>query len=618
MGRLPSFTYATDGVPGSMKLKVQGKLYGLAGALLAFLVLVGVLAISGLASVDRLGGSMYGDRVLPLVQIGEARSQLGDIDSYVQREITRPQGDRYAAMSDQSAAAVSRQIKAYEATFLVPAEKRGLAAYHPHWAAYRRAFHQVLAAARRGDTATATDLYFAKAAPLYGAVDGDLAGLAHVNQHEARQLGGHITSQYHSSRNLTLAALVLALLVGAGIAFLVARGIKTGVARLLSRFRSLDEQDLSALSSGLGTVARGDLTFAVEPVTEPIGRYGSDEIGELSATFDAMLEKVHTGLESYNAMRAELSVVMAQVASGAGTVSSASQQMASTSDEAGRAVGEIAHAVTDVAHGAERQVRMVESTREAVLEAARAAGASAESARSTASAAAEARDAARNGVDAAVSATNAIRELAASSAQVDAAIRDLSERSERIGGIVTTITGIAEQTNLLALNAAIEAARAGEQGRGFAVVAEEVRKLAEESQDAAGQISGLIAEMQSQTQQVVGVVAEGARRTEDGVATVEQTREAFEHIGAVVDQVSERVAEIVTGVEQIAAEAQRAQGDITEVAAVAEQSSASAEEVSASTEQTSASAQEIAASAQSLAGTAEELDALVRRFKVVA
>jgi methyl-accepting chemotaxis protein len=601
-----------------MKLKVQGKLYGLAGTLLAFLVLVGAVSISGLGSVDRLGASMYGDRVVPLVQIGEARSQLGDIDSYIQRDITRAHGAKYTRMSNSSAAAVDRQVKAYEATFLVPAEKRGLASFHPHWTAYKTAYRQVLQAAGRGDTATAADIYFAKAAPLYAAVDGDLAHLAQINQHEAQALGDNITGQYHSSRRLTLIALLVALALGAGAAFLVARGIKSGVAQLLARFRSLDEHDLSALSAGLGAVAQGDLTLPVTPVTEPIARYGSDEIGDLSRTFDAMLDKVHGGLESYNAMRAELSTVMTDVATGAGTVSSASQQMASTSDEAGRAVGEIASAVTDVAHGAERQVRMVEATRTAVLEAARAAGASAETARSTVAAAGEAREAARSGVAAAAGATEAIRELAASSAQVSAAIQELSERSERIGGIVTTITGIAEQTNLLALNAAIEAARAGEQGKGFAVVAEEVRKLAEESQDAAGQISGLIAEMQNQTHQVVGVVAEGTRRTEDGVATVEQTREAFEHIGLVVEQMTERVGEIAVAVEQIAAEAQRAEGDITEVAAVAEESSASAEQVSASTQETSASAQEIAASAQALAGTAEELDALVRRFKVQA
>ena len=160
---------------------------------------------------------------------------------------------------------------------------------------------------------------------------------------------------------------------------------------------------------------------------------------------------------------------------------------------------------------------------------------------------------------------------------------DLATKSDQIGGIVDTITGIAEQTNLLALNAAIEAARAGEQGRGFTVVAEEVRKLAEESQSAAGQISALIAEIQAETQNVVIVVEEGGRRTADGVATVEQTREAFEAIGAAVDDVTGRVNDIATAVHQISAEAQRAENDITEVAAVAEQSSASAEQVSAST-----------------------------------
>ena len=254
-------------------------------------------------------------------------------------------------------------------------------------------------------------------------------------------------------------------------------------------------------------------------------------------------------------MRANLNEVLAEVAGGAGTVASASQQMASTSDEAGRAVGEIASAVSDVAQGAERQVRMVESTREAVQEAARAASASAETATATAEAAEQARAVADDGVHAAAQATDAIRQVAESSARSAPRWRAwpqvAPDRRHR-----DTITGIAEQTNLLALNAAIEAARAGEQGRGFTVVAEEVRKLAEESQSAAGQISALIGEIQAETEKVVDVVAEGGRRTADGVATVEQTREAFEAIGHAVEDVTGRVGEIASAVHQISAEAQ--------------------------------------------------------------
>jgi methyl-accepting chemotaxis protein len=344
-----------------------------------------------------------------------------------------------------------------------------------------------------------------------------------------------------------------------------------------------------------GSIAAGDLTANVEKASDR---------DELAASFEAMTENLR-GL-------------VGDIGSTAGSVSAASQQMATTSSEAGRAVEEIAKAVGDVAAGSEKQVRAVgqaQSISEEVVEATRA---SADDARDTVAAAESARGAADDGVSAVEEVIEAMRNVRESSESATEAIRELGVKSDEIGGIVETISGIAEQTNLLALNAAIEAARAGEQGRGFAVVAEEVRKLAEESQQAAASISTLIGEIQSDTGKAVTVVEDGARVTESGTETVERAREAFSSIGESVRDMGGRVEGIAASIERIADAALRMQGDMADIAAVAEQSSAGAEQVSASTEETSASTQEIAASAQQLAANANDLEELVRRFKIEA
>jgi methyl-accepting chemotaxis protein len=398
--------------------------------------------------------------------------------------------------------------------------------------------------------------------------------------------------------------------------FRAALGDDSCLEQLRARMISLDGNCLANLQHGLHAMTGGDLTYAVKPVTTPITARDGRELGEFATVFNQMLDKAQATLESYEEMRGNLAGMVREIHHNSETVASASTQMAATSDEAGRATGEIAHAVSDVAQGAEKQVRTVEEAKQMAEEVAAASGVSAENAEQTASAGQQARTFAREGEAAVVQATEVMNAIRASSLEATKVIRSLGDKSDHIGGIVRTITGIAGQTNLLALNAAIEAARAGEQGRGFAVVAEEVRKLAEGSQQAAASIATLIEEIQKETGQAVEAVEAGARQTEDGVRAVEQARSTFAQIGGSVEDMNARVEQIAAAVQQIAASSGKMQDSMTRVAALAEQSSAATEEVSASTEQTSASAQEIAASAQELAGTAEQLERLVGQFTI--
>jgi len=212
----------------------------------------------------------------------------------------------------------------------------------------------------------------------------------------------------------------------------------------------------------------------------------------------------------------------------------------------------------ELSRNADRQAELTDQSRQSVAEMSAAIQQMAENVQEVTSSALDAAHQAEAGeqrLNLAIEQIETISQTVNSTADI---ITGLGLKSQEIGQIVDLITDIASQTNLLALNAAIEAARAGEQGRGFAVVAEEVRKLAEESGDAANRIATLVAEIQNEAARAVKSMGAGTREVAKGNEVVNEAGRAFQEIIKSVNIVSQQIQEISAASQEMAASAEMA------------------------------------------------------------
>ncbi|CAF1835271.1 methyl-accepting chemotaxis protein TlpC [Bacillus subtilis] len=428
---------------------------------------------------------------------------------------------------------------------------------------------------------------------FYG--QADVAGSSYQTAYmPLKDQNGNIIGMLYAGANQSiLASLTQSLFTQFAIVLVIV--IMVSVILVLVFTRKINKR-LNALKSAFESAGNGDMTIEVSDKT-------GDELSELSVY--------------YNKMRMKLNDTIQTVQQSALQLASASQQLSAGAEETNQASEKITEAVQQIANGAQDQITRIENSESSLKQAS-----------------ADIRDISANtaaiadkGQLAQSKADIGQKEIANVQTQMDAIhqsiqksgeiIHQLDGRSKQIEQILSVITQIADQTNLLALNAAIEAARAGEQGKGFAVVADEVRKLAEESQQSAGQISKLIIEIQKDMNRSARSVEHVKTEAAEGVTMIQRTRDAFKEIAAATGEISAEISDLSASVTNISASAHQINDSFAANTADIKESTKNTRQAAALTEEQFAAMEEITAASETLSQLAEELTGIISQFKMI-
>ncbi|RMP50659.1 Histidine kinase, HAMP region:Bacterial chemotaxis sensory transducer [Pseudomonas syringae pv. atrofaciens] len=349
-----------------------------------------------------------------------------------------------------------------------------------------------------------------------------------------------------------LSVALVVLLVGIFAAFLITRQITV---------------PLSSTVIAARRIADGDLTHDTSTTRQ-------DELGLLQNTMQHMTV-------SLRGLIGGIGNGVTQIATAAEQLSAVSEQTSAGVTLQKNEVDQVATAMNEMASTVQEVARNTEDASQAAKQAS---------------------ERAAHGSSVVQHATREIGQLAGEVQQLGQAMQRLTEDSSKIGSVIDVIKAVAEQTNLLALNAAIEAARAGEQGRGFAVVADEVRSLAQRTQNSTTEIEALIQALQKGTGAASGLMDASLQRTEGTVVLARQAEQALVEINQSIGTIEQMSQQISAAAEQQSAVTEEINRSVLSVRDIADQSASATEQSAASTVE--------------LARLGSDLQSMVARFKI--
>lgn len=352
-----------------------------------------------------------------------------------------------------------------------------------------------------------------------------------------------------------------------------------------------------------------------EPMMEFNGIITGMAGGDLTNKFEMAAEgDIKAMGDSLNTCIVNLNNLLGNIAESSGVVANTAVEMESQSEAMGATTTEVAGAITQMARGAQEQAQKTDDSSRMMEEVM-------SSATDMASKAANINTAADQGMASCNEGLKIMKRLLEDMGDIEGAagstaesIKVLTERAEEIGRTLRVITDIAAQTNLLALNAAIEAARAGEAGRGFAVVAEEIRKLAEDSKNAAVNIETIIGSVQRDTQEAGKAIDKMTDAVKNGNGASNEAQSIFEEINKQSGETLKYAGEISSATAKQTDTITEVVKNIEQIVVVAEETAAGTEEVASSATELNSAMEDVRSASNNMAAVAAELQAGVSQF----
>ncbi|PEU72436.1 methyl-accepting chemotaxis protein [Priestia megaterium] len=557
----------------------------LAMVIISTISLIAVVVISYLYTqrIADSSESMYNDRLQPIRQLGQVRTNNRAIDANTLEMILSKDENYQRKRLDeiQEKEAENNKLMAqYKKTFLLDSEKEKLALYEENIGDLTQARSEAIQLAQEEKGDEAYNVFSKQIVTLRTTINNTLDDLQTINNEEAKSI-------YQKNKQSVKSAVTTLLLVSALVILLT-----VAVGLLIARMITKPLKDIKNL---METAKDGD--FQVQ------GTYESkDEIGLLT--------------ESFNKMIGGLKEMIMSVGNISSTVAASSEELSASAEQNNSAIEHISSITEKLASGSNHQVNQIQESSTIIHRITNQTSEVVENVEQITKRALDTAAISNSGTATVETAAKQMKSINENVTELSSVFQGLSEHSAKISQINDVITAIADQTNLLALNAAIEAARAGDHGKGFAVVASEVRKLAEGSSNSAHQIKDLVALIQSETARTLQSVTNTTKEVKEGLAVVEQAGTSFMQINEAVQHVVDQIQQIGSAIHSLAKDTLEVQGAIHEVNGIAEEAAAGAQNVSATTEEQLASMEEIASSAMDLANMSEELQGLIAQFKI--